>query len=488
MKSKKFVIAVLLLLLALPLASVVFAQSPTSKSLSTNVTYLNFSSSQANVTASYVLQGGTAWGNVPSSYTSFQLAANGGQAIHRHYGTFAGSMASGSGSAVVQSDQPLGAVVQIQAIGQVATSGAYSGLGSGSQRFFVPLALKNVNSADGLVNSQLVIQNVGSGSTDISVEFINSTGSSVFTKNFTGVAAGSSQYYNLNAETSLTDGFFGSAVVQAGAGGQVGVVVNQFAGGNQLQTFNAFSESNVSQTWFIPLFTSRLANSLSTPVTVQNLSGGTLAAGSIELSCTPDPASTGSSAFTKTNAAEVVNSGSTFFNPVTDTSIPATWFGSCKVTAPGNVVAFVQLRTPNAPDNASAYEAIASSGSETTLQVPLIAKRLGNGFATALTVQNKNEGAGATVNFTYVPSPDYIAAGGSSSNITVNSVSIPAGGSVIHNHRVTSGAGSVTDIPDGWFGTVVVTGDQPLGGFVQLTNINTPAGDTSMAHNAFTSQ
>jgi hypothetical protein len=484
MKLRRVLYFLIVSVLVLMLASVVMAQSPTSKSLSTSATYLNFSQTSASVQASYVLEGGSSWGNVPAGYTSFTLAGNGGQAIHRHYGSFAGSMNSGSGSVVVQSDQPFGAVVQILAVGQTATSGAYSGISAGSQKFNLPLVIRQLNSADGLVNSQLVIQNVGSAATDISVEFINSTGASVFTKNFTAVPAGASQYYSLNAESSsnLPDGFFGSAVVSAANGGSVGVVVSQFAGANQLQTYNAFAQENTGTTWYIPLFTSRLANSLSTPVSVQNLSGGSLNAGDIKLECTPDAASTGSSAFTVSNPAAVVNNGATFFNPVTDTSIPANWFGSCKLTSTGNVVAFVQLRTPSAPDNASAYEAINASGTATTLQVPLVAKRLGNGFATALTVQNLNASTAATVNITYVPSADYIASGGSSSNVTKNSVSIAAGSSLIENHRTTSG---VAELPEGWFGTVTITSDQPLGGFVQLTNVNVPAGDTSMAHNAF---
>lgn len=49
----------------------------------------------------------------------------------------------------------------------------------------------------------------------------------------------------------------------------------------------------------------------------------------------------------------------------------------------------------------------------------------------------------------------------------------------------------VPEIPDGWYGTLVVEPDdgqpgRPIVGFVQLTNYREPIGDTFMAHDAFT--
>jgi hypothetical protein len=221
-------------------------------------------------------------------------------------------------------------------------------------------------------------------------------------------------------------------------------------------------------------------------VTVQNLSGGTIAVGGITMSCVPDASSTGSTPFNASNTASVANNESTFFNPVIDTSLPNNWFGSCQITAPGNVVAFVQMRQPGVTASADAYAAIKGGATNTKAIIPLAAKRLANGFATVITIQNLS-GSQATVNLTYVPSPNYIAGGGSSSNIPVNGLTIPANGSLIRNLRLTSGAVAETALPDGWFGTLTIqsTG-APIDAFVQLTTIGATAGDTLMAHGVFT--
>jgi len=49
----------------------------------------------------------------------------------------------------------------------------------------------------------------------------------------------------------------------------------------------------------------------------------------------------------------------------------------------------------------------------------------------------------------------------------------------------------VPELPEGWYGTLVVESDQPVHAFVQLTflrdiNPGLPGGDNFMAHIAFT--
>lgn len=458
----------------------------TPKSLSTNFTLVNLGTSLATVNVGYYTDssatgtGGNAW-TADAANTNLSLAANGGQAVIRQYTD--GTLAPGKGSVVVSSDQALGAVVQIlqRVSGVNATSGAYAGVSSPSSTYYVPIVARRGSSASGTINSQIIIQNAGSSAASVSVNFSNG-----FSKALT-IAANASYYYDLDDETGITSPFVGSAVVSASGGAQIVVISNFFTGADGMQTFNAFPASSVGTTWRVPQFNSRLGNGLSTPVAVQNLSGSTIAAGAITLSCVGDPNYNGGSSadFSKTNAAEVLNNASYAFNPVTDSSIAANWQGACTVTAPGNVVSFVQMRfvggTGN-PNNAAAYEAINASGTNKTAFVPLVAKRLANGFATAVSIQNLSSST-ATVTFRYKAG----LAGFSDS--TVGPYTIAAGGSLIHNHRLpgTGGTGaSVHNLPDGWQGTLVVESDQPIDGFVQLTNYLNPAGDTFMAHNIFT--
>jgi hypothetical protein len=122
----------------------------------------------------------------------------------------------------------------------------------------------------------------------------------------------------------------------------------------------------------------------------------------------------------------------------------------------------------------------------------LVAKRLSNGFATAVTVQNLSESVATTVDITYTPAPEYVDAGGSATPLVLNDLVIPAGGSLIQNHRILTGAGAVPGMPEGWYGTMLVESeDQPINGFVQLTYLDDinpalPGGDNFMAHRAFT--
>ena len=137
---------------------------------------------------------------------------------------------------------------------------------------------------------------------------------------------------------------------------------------------------------------------------------------------------------------------------------------------------------------AGAYEAIPSTAVNKRVLIPLVAKRLANGFASGVTIQNLSSTSDANVTFTYLPSPTYIASGGRAGSISVGPCRIAAGGSLIHNHRLSSVTGSCPlELPDGWYGAlVVVSSDQPIHGSVQLTNINAQPGDTFMVHTAFT--
>ena len=476
----------LTLLLALVVIMPGLAQS-TTKILSTNFTLVNLGTGAATGVIEYFTQDGAAWG---SGTENFTIDTVGGQAIFRQYANPGDpgnpNLTDGAGSVVVSADQPLGAVVQIQARGQNPTSnGAYSGVSEGDTSFYVPLVAKNLSTASGMGNSQIIVQNTSSITEAVEIEMIGSNGVSVYTKSGITLQPGASFYYDLALEddANIPDGWYGSAVARTTTTGGSITVVSNFFTGDAMQTFNAFSSSSPATKWYIPLFTSRLSNSLSTPVAVQNLSGSAIATGTIQLACVPDPGLQGYTPFTLTNASEVGNAAAYYFNPVTDNSIPAGFYGSCIVEAPANVVSFVQMRFISTGE-AAAYEAFPAGGTDTKVIVPLVAKRLSNGFATAVTIQNLGTTT-ATVSLTYNPSPDYT---GSSDPIEINNVTIPAGSSLIQNHRTTDG---VTELPEGWFGTLVVQGDQPIVAFVQLTfvksiNPGLPSGDNFMAHDAFT--
>jgi hypothetical protein len=101
---------------------------------------------------------------------------------------------------------------------------------------------------------------------------------------------------------------------------------------------------------------------------------------------------------------------------------------------------------------------------------------VGGGFATCATIQNVSNAYAAHVTLQYYGSPEC-----GSGNVGPIAFTIPAGCSLIRNHRLTGTDG----LPAGWCGYLLVTSsDEPIDGFMQLTNWNNPPGDTFMAHNA----
>ncbi|WP_322506644.1 hypothetical protein [Anaerolinea sp.] len=481
MKRFVFRASMIALVLVLALSVAVSAapfQAATTKTLSTNYTLVNMGTQTASVVVQYLKEDGTAWAASADS-TTFDIPGNFGQKIVAQY--FDSTMTPGKGSAVVQSNQPLGAVVQILARNQTPTSGAYSGFTSGSSKLVVPLVLKNRSTASGLTNSQIIIQNVEQTAITVSIDFVPQSGYTAYTKSGITIQPGSSYYWDATDEAGLANGWGGSAIINVADTKKAVAVSNLFSGANSVQTFSAFPQEAATTGWVIPLFTSRLTNGLSTPVAIQNVSGVEIAAGGITMECTSTISTPATINLTST--AALPDGAAYYFNPVSDTTIPANWSGACRLTASQNVVVFVQMRRPGVSDETGAYEAFPASSTNTKVVIPLMSKRQANGFATVATIQNLDTVNAANVKLTYTPSPSYT---GSSTPIVLHKT-IPAGGNLIQNLRFND----VPEIPNGWFGTLVVEADdaqpaRPLVGFVQLTNYLGAAGDTFMAHDAFT--
>jgi len=483
MGKMRFLFSILsvLAIMSLTISGSVMAGS-TTKSLSTVYTLVNLGDSQATVVAEYVkagLDGGT-W-VADSANTSFTISPDGGQAIVRQY--FDTTLSPGSGSVVISSSQPLGGFVQILARGQVPTSGAYNGVTTGSTINYLPTVQRQNATGSGLVNSQIIIQNVDSAAVNVTVTLNRTTGT-VFTKNLTGLQPGASYYYDLADEAGLPTGWVGSATVTGT--GLLAVVTNMFVGTNGLMTYNAFPDEAKTTKWFIPFLSSRLTNGQSGVASIQNVSGSQIPANDIVLSCIPDANSPVQQTVQVKNTSPVSDHMLYSFNPFADTAnFPANWYGSCSVTSSYDIVAFGQIRYTNGTPFSAAYEGIPANSTGTTLYVPLIMKRLANGQATVVTIQNLNESAAATATLVYTPSKEYVAAGGSSSVITIPNITIPQGGSINRNFRLTSGDISQPQLPLGWYGTLKVSSDQPVQAMIQISNLNSGGGDILMANLGF---
>jgi hypothetical protein len=477
---------------SLAIVSVMAASAAsTSKTLSTNFTLVNLTNGANTANISYYKPDGSQW-RTPEVKTFTTL---GEQAIYRQYTD--PTLSAGSGSVVVGGQGALGAVVQIRALNQTPTSGAYSGATAGAASVNIPLVSYQGNSLQGTTNSQIIVQNTSGTATNFAVDLINrATGTVDKTFNSPSVLQpGASFTYDLaDNAVGLPANWFGSAVVRATtAGGEVTAVSNFFLGPDTMQTFNGFT--NTGTRWSVPLFTSRLQNGLSSPITVQNLSGGTIPANAVTVNCVPNAASVVTTPISMSNLQAIGNTAGYSWNPADAADphgIPTDFQGSCTVdTGTFQTVAFVQLRFIGTA-NAAAYEALNASSTDTTVVVPLVLKRLPNGFATAVTISNLGT-APANVTLTYKRSSDTPASVGNC-DATFDQT-IPVGGSIVQNHRVPNGVtNSVPQIDDGCTASLTITPKggttaQPIGAFVQITVITPGApGDTYMAHDAFSIQ
>lgn len=481
MKIKFQIILIGVALISSMVVSNVFAAA-TTKSLSTNFTLVNLGANDANVTVDYLKPDGTPW--TGSSYVSATIPANGGQWIVRQYFD---SIQAGRGSVVVRSTQPLAGMVQILNRVGVPTSGAYSAITEGYTKGFLPLVAKQGNSATGIANSQIIIQNTGSTDINVQVSLIRSGASTPdYIKTIPSIKSGAAFTYDLSEETNLPSGWWGSAeiTVTSPSDGKIGVVSNLFIGNDSLNSYNAFSESEADTKWFVPLVASRLTNSLNTSIGIQNLSSATIAKDEIVLTCIKDPGSSGPNNLTISNDVAIANRGAYYFNTLIDTSrFPSNWFGSCKVTSSGGkkIVVTVQQRLV-ASANQAMFEAIPGSSTAKVVFIPLIAKRLSNGFATPVVIQNLGSsdalvelkftaGEGSTVSYAY-------------------DVVIPAEAALQLNFRLASTESP--RMPDGWVGSLRVTSKgstpQPIHAYVQNTFLSmttSPNGDQFMAYRAF---
>jgi hypothetical protein len=466
--------------LLLVLGSVAMATAgSTMRELGTNVTFVNLHNGSNSITINYYKQDGQPW-RTPETLTLGSL----GEQIIKYQYSDSTLRPAGKGSIVTTASGRIGTLVQIQArFGQKPSSGAYISPTEGAVTSYVPLVARNYWSNSANMNSQIIVQNTSYELVAFTIQLLNADGSSRYTKSVTNLPIGTAYTYDLDDESrnNVPTGWHGSAVVTAN-NGSVAVVTHLFNGYNGLQTYSAFTQQ--SSSWSIPLFQKGSLGKLDTPVIVQNASPWGIPAGRLKLICKRlggvDPAT-----FTITNPNAVPTKGLYIFDPRNDSRFPSVglgvWYGSCVIES--DVYATRVVVQMFSGLQTAAYEATPSSSTAKTNVVPLYARRLANGFATPVTVQNLSNSATANIEFVYKG-----ASGTQASCTKTITAQIPPGGNLIHNHRRPDGeTDSVPQIPVGCYGSLVIrSSDQPITTLMQLTNyLDETTGDWLMAHNAF---
>jgi hypothetical protein len=124
------------------------------------------------------------------------------------------------------------------------------------------------------------------------------------------------------------------------------------------------------------------------------------------------------------------------------------------------------------------YGAVPGNQTSKKVSVPLVAKRLANGFANTVNIQNLSDDTEAILKITYVPSPTE----GTGAIFVRTDIVVPPGGSYLRNFRLPET--ELPDMPDGWVGSMVIESTTPIAAFVQNTYL-TAYGDRLMAYLGF---
>lgn len=228
------IMAMTIVVLALITASV-YADGGT---WTTSLQVQNLGTGPANISIEYYDQDGN---EITAARQTFTDVAP-GASINVYHGGLADLPDGFIGSAVVSSDQPIAGIGnEIAVYGTTSGNSSYSAVSEPGDVVYAPLVMKKYGGSQW--STQLAVQNTGSDSTTVTIQYYDSSGSLVSggTESQSIEGYGSAVFNQLD-NTGLTDGFMGSAKISAAsASDTIAVVVNEIAG-TRLVTYNGFYE------------------------------------------------------------------------------------------------------------------------------------------------------------------------------------------------------------------------------------------------------
>jgi hypothetical protein len=213
------------------LPSPAFAQLGSSDSSS--FTVQNVDTSDAQVQITFVDGSGTEYEPATlNNGKSNPFTLTPGESFEVYLPGIPSGLPDGRYSVVISADKQVVAIANIIGEGSIYFNGSYSGFSSGATSFYMPAVVFNFYGWYSLIS----VQNVGSSSTDITVD-ITCTNGATGTLSQSGVPSKASVHFDLNATTPT--GFTGStscngSAVASSSGQPIVVVDNQRApaGGN----------------------------------------------------------------------------------------------------------------------------------------------------------------------------------------------------------------------------------------------------------------
>lgn len=365
----------LALLLSVVLFSTASAAPLNQLAYSTGIQVQNLSGSNAaNITLTFVDGAGATSATVNAS-----IAAAGSVT----YFPLPSVSAGFSGSAVVSSDQPVAAIVNLVADG-TGLGSSYVGRSAGDTSLFIPIIIKNL----GGQSTWFSIQNAGTASTGYTVSFANQASCDI-----TGtIPASASVTIRQDADTCLPVGYLGAATITSTGSAQPLVAVNVQERATVVGSFpkfllasTAFSSAGASNLPVAPVFI--YIGTFQTGISLQNTGGSST---DVTITYTPSAGFPGASCTeTKTIAAGAATIFG--FPSLPAGCIPAGSFvGTAAVTTNSTSQPLVGLvnQANTANGNASTYSMFNPGAATDTISLPLILDRVGSTFYTGVSVMN----------------------------------------------------------------------------------------------------
>lgn len=396
LKALKFaVVAGLLLVLAF--AAVPGAGAQQGITWQTGIQVQNLSTSTANITLTFYRSDTGA----QAGSTADTIAASGSKTYFPIQGVAAGF----NGSAVVSSDQPIAAIMNL-----LGNSGAYggsaTGLAAGSTTVGLPLIMRGNSGFD----TWFSVQNAGSTTANVTISYKPGTATETTT-----IAPGAAKTFDQSTNTALGTKFIGSATITSNQ--PVVAIVNQVgkATSKTLLTYDGFGAGAATVT--LPLV---MANNSGffTGISVQNVSTTTA---NVTIKYGPNTVSG-----MATPANDVFSLTSNTGNALLQAGGKWTgrYVGSATITATGGqVVAIVNQLRATGVSVGTAYEGFNPNNLTTKASLPLLMSNNG-GYFTG--VQCANSGSsGVTIAVDYSTN-----SAGSFNPNDISGLSIPAGSSV----------------------------------------------------------
>lgn len=393
----------------------------------------NMGTNPANIVVNFINPDGTSAG----TKTFTEVAPGGSAYFNPAFHTLDGGVSLPSGwwgSAIVNSSEPVSVIATVanDLPGSQYVSDAYVGIGEPSTLVFAPIVMAKL----GPWNTRMAIQNTGSSSANVEIQFI-SGGTTVATQTISNLQPGASALVDQYDHPSLS-GFNGSAVISATQ--PVAVAVDEYkVTGGLLVSYAALPLSKASTTLYMPGyinaygpwttdFTMINTGSSSASVQIQFTNGQVL-------NCSIPP-----------NGSIYLNPAMNNYGGCTGGPLATNFYGAATVNSSQPLVIAYNIANTLGPANlAIGYTAIPPSDVGTKIAVPLVENQYSGGlWTTTFSVQ---------------------VVGGGTANLTLKYVGNQGTfqyDNVIVNNSKTFNQLSDGHIPSGFLGSVTIISDKPI--------------------------